>query len=162
MTQETGKKVMNMELVSTYVCKAYDIGVHSNMFGGSMVSLVDDAAACYACQICDTPKMVTIKIDELIFKNPVKVGDILKTYATVTEFGRTSVSLYIEVRRHSVHTGEQEIVLITSIKFVRIDSNGKPIPILDHVKSRYAERVAKYGKGLLSTEELLFEKNGKV
>lgn len=162
MIRETGNKILNMELISTYVCKASDIGVHSNMFGGSMVSLVDDAAACYACQVCDTPKMVTIKISELIFKNPVKVGDILKTYGTVTEFGRTSVTLYIEVRRHSVHTGEQEVVLTTSIKFVRIDSNGKPIPILDHVKTRYAERVAKYGKGLLSTEELYEEKNGKA
>ncbi len=150
-----------MELVSTQVCKASEIGVHNNMFGGTMVSLVDDAAACYACQICDTPKMVTIKIDELVFKNPVKVGDILKTYATVREFGRSSVSLYVEVRRHSVHTGEQEVVLHTNIKFVRIDGNGKPIPIVEHVKSRYAERVAKYGKGLLSTEELEIERSGK-
>jgi acyl-CoA thioesterase YciA len=161
MTQELGK-VSNMELVSTYVCKASDIGVHANMFGGTMVSLVDDAAACYACQVCDSPKMVTIKIDELVFKNPVKVGDILKTYATVKEFGRTSVSLYIEVRRHSVHTGEQEIVLFTHIKFVRIDGRGKPIPIVEHVKSRYAERVQKYGKGLLSTEELELERKAKV
>lgn len=161
MTQELGNKVPNMELVSTYVCKASDIGVHANMFGGTMVSLVDDAAACYACQICDSPKMVTIKIDELVFKNPVKVGDILKTYATVKEFGKTSLSLYIEVRRHSVHTGQQEVVLHTNIKFVRIDGNGKPIPILEHVKTRYAERVVKYGKGLLSAEELEREKIAK-
>lgn len=162
MTHEHGK---NMELVSTYVCKASDIGVHANMFGGAMVSLVDDAAACYACQVCDTPRMVTIKIDELVFKNAVKVGEILKTYATVVEFGRTSVTLYVEVRRHSVHTGEQEVVLHTQIKFVRIDGGGKAIPIFEHIKVRYAERLSKYGKGLLSTEELHVEKpksNGKA
>lgn len=147
----------SMELVSTHVCKGFEIGVHNNMFGGTMVSLVDDAAACYACQVCDSPKMVTIKIDELVFKHPVKVGDILKTYARVIEFGRTSVSLYLEVRKHSVHTGEQEVVLHTNIKFVRIDGSGKAIPILEHVKTRYNERIKKYGKGLLSTEELANE-----
>lgn len=143
-----------MELVSTHVCKGSEIGVHNNMFGGTMVSLVDDSAACYACQICDTPKMVTIKIDQLVFKHPVKVGDILKTYANVIEFGRTSITLYLEVRRHSVHTNQQEVVLHTNIKFVRIDGGGKPIPILEHVKTRYNNRIKKYGKGLLSTEEL--------
>jgi acyl-CoA thioesterase YciA len=154
MTPEIG----NMELVSTYICKASDIGVHSNMFGGTMVSIVDDAAASYAAQICDSPRMVTIKIDELVFKNPVKVGNILKSYARVKEFGRTSVTLYIEVRRHSVHTGEQEVVLHTNIKFVRIDSEGKPIPILEHVKKRYTDRIAKYGKGLLNGDERELEK----
>jgi acyl-CoA thioesterase YciA len=154
MTQESGNKPLNMELVSTYVCKGSDIGVHSNMFGGTMVSLVDDAAACYACQICDTARMVTLKIDSLLFKNPVKVGDILKTYATVVEFGRTSLTLYIEVRRHSVHSGKQEVVLTTSIKFVRIDAHGKSLPILNHVKERYAKRIEQFGKGLLKNEEM--------
>ena len=113
----------------------------------------------YAAQVCDSPRMVTIKIDELVFKNPVKVGNILKTYATVKEFGRTSITLYVEVRRHSVHTGQQEVVLHTNIKFVRIDGEGKPIPILNYVKTRYNERLEKYGKGLLSFEELEKQKN---
>ena len=62
-----------MELITTYICKKGDIGVHDNMFGGILVSLIDDASAAYAAQICDTPRVVTIKIDELIFKKPVKV-----------------------------------------------------------------------------------------
>ena len=65
-----------MELITTYICKASDIGVHSNMFGGTMLALIDQSSGAYASQICDTPRMVTIKIDELVFKNPVKVGNI--------------------------------------------------------------------------------------
>ncbi len=57
-----------MELVTTYICKTSDIGVHSNMFGGTILGLVDQSSGAYASQICDTPKMVTIKIDELVFK----------------------------------------------------------------------------------------------
>ena len=66
-----------MELITTYICKKGDIGVHDNMFGGLLLGLIDDAAASYASQICDTQKIVRLKIDELVFKRPVKVGSIL-------------------------------------------------------------------------------------
>ena len=110
-----------MELISTYICKTGDIGVHSNMFGGHIMPLIDDAAASYASQICDTPRMVTIKIDSLVFEKPVKVNNIIKVYGEVKEFGTTSVTLYIEMRKHNVYTGKQEVVTHTHIKFVRID-----------------------------------------
>ena len=143
-----------MELITTYICKKGDIGVHDNMFGGTLVSLIDDASAAYAAQICDTPMVVTIKIDELVFKKAVKVNALLKIYGKVLEFGNTSVLLYIEVRKHNVRTGDQEIVTHTNIKFVRIDEDGTPIPISPHVKERYKERLTKYGRGLVSKKTI--------
>ena len=62
-----------MELVTTKICMALDLGVHGNLFGGSMMSFLDEAAAAYSCQICDTPRMVTKKIEEVVFECPVKV-----------------------------------------------------------------------------------------
>ena len=143
-----------MELITTYICKKGDIGVHDNMFGGTMMSLIDDAGASYAAQICDTPRIVTIKIDELVFKRPVKVGNLIKIYGKVIEFGRTSVSLYIEVRKHNVYTGEQDVVTHTNIKFVKIDDDGHSVPIQDYVKNRYSDRLKKFGRGLLSSDEI--------
>jgi acyl-CoA thioesterase YciA len=143
-----------MELITTYICKKSDIGVHDNMFGGTMMSLIDDAGASYAAQICDTPRIVTIKIDELVFKRPVKVGNLIKIYGKVIEFGRTSVSLYIEVRKHNVYTGEQDVVTHTNIKFVKIDDDGNSVPIQDYVKNRYSDRLKKFGRGLLSSDEI--------
>lgn len=142
-----------MELITTYICKTSDLGVHGNMFGGTLVSIIDDAGASYACQICDTPRMVTIKIDEFIFKKPVRVGNLIKVYGEVREFGTTSVTLYLEVRRHNVYTGDQDVVTQTNIKFVRIDEEGNAIPISERVKLRYSERIKQYGKGLLSNSE---------
>jgi acyl-CoA thioesterase YciA len=139
-----------MELISTYICKTGDIGVHSNMFGGHIMSLIDDAAAAYACQICDTLRVVTIKIDELIFKKPIKAGNIVKVYGEVKEFGNTSVTLYVEVRKHNVYTGKQEVVTHTNIKFVRIDDEGNSLAISERVKGRYYERIKTIGKGLLT------------
>jgi acyl-CoA thioesterase YciA len=142
-----------MELITTYICKQGDIGVHNNMFGGTILSIIDDASASYAAQICDTQRIVTVKIDELVFTKPVKVGNILKVYGRVVEFGTTSISIYIEVRKHNVYTGMQETVTYTKIKFVRIDDEGNPLPIHEFVKTRYFDRLAKFNKGLLSLEE---------
>ena len=142
-----------MELVTTYICKSSDNGVHDNIFGGTILGLIDQSAGAYAAQICDTPRMVTIKIDELLFKNSVKVGNIIKFYATVKEFGTSSVTLYMEVRKHNVYTGHQDVVVSTNIKFVRIDEEGRAIPISERVKTRYYNRMEQYGKGLLNPEE---------
>jgi acyl-CoA thioesterase YciA len=129
-----------MELITTYICKKSDIGVHDNMFGGTVLGLIDQSAGAYASQICDTPRMVTVKIDGLTFENPVKVGNIIKVYCNVIEFGNTSLSIYVEVRKHNVYTGKQDVVIKTNIKFVRIDEEGRPIPISDRVKLRYNKK----------------------
>jgi acyl-CoA thioesterase YciA len=128
------------------------------MFGGTILGLIDQSAGAYASQICDSPRVVTLKIDELLFKNPVKQGNIIKIYAEVKEFGNTSLTLYIEVRKHNVYTGLQEVVVHTNVKFVRIDDEGNPIPIHEGIKSRYKQRVEAFGKGLLSIEEKKKEK----
>jgi len=147
-----------MELISTYICKKGDIGVHDNMFGGTILSIIDDASASYASQTCDTQRVVTLKIDELIFEKPVKVGNILKVYGEVKEFGTTSVTLYIEVRKHNVYTGLQTVVTHTNIKFVRIDDEGTPLAISERVKERYAERMKEYGRALLTPEGMITKK----
>ena len=68
------------KLISTHPIKKSDLGFHGNLFGGTMMSYLDESAAAYACQLCDTPRMVTVKIEEVVFKLPVKVGNILKIY----------------------------------------------------------------------------------
>jgi len=147
-----------MELLSTFICKNSELGVHGNMFGGKMLSFIDESAAAYVAQLCDTPRMVTIKIEELLFKSPVRLGNLLKIYGNVLKFGKSSLTLYVEVRKHNVHTGLQDVVTHTNITFVKIDEDGTPIPISDRVKIRYNERLKTYGKGLLTPEELEIEK----
>jgi acyl-CoA thioesterase YciA len=147
-----------MELVSTNICMSYQIGVHGNMFGGHMLSLLDEAAAAYSCQICDSAKMVTMKIEEVVFQSPVKVGNLIKIYASVDRFGTTSITINLEARKHNVHTGKQELVCSTKMIFVKLDEEGSSIPISDRVKLRYSERFKLYGRGLLHPEELEKEK----
>jgi len=143
-----------MELITTKICMALDLGVHGNLFGGNMMAFLDEAAAAYSCQLCDTPRMVTKKIEEVVFENPVKVGNILKIYGEVDKIGTTSITVKLEARKHNVYTGQQKLVCSTKMVFVRIDDEGSPVPISERVKIRYFERKNKFGKGLLTPEEL--------
>jgi acyl-CoA thioesterase YciA len=145
---------MIMELITTKICMTLDIGVNNSLFGGNMLSFLDEAAAAYSCQICDTPRMVTKKIEEVVFENPVKVGNILKIYGEVDKIGNTSITVKLEARKHNVYTGQQKLVCSTKMVFVRIDDEGSPVPISERVKLRYFERKNKFGKGLLTPEEL--------
>jgi acyl-CoA thioesterase YciA len=68
-----------MELVTTYICKTSDNGVHDNIFGGTILGLIDQSAGAYAAQICDTPRMVTIKIDEFYLRTPLRLEILLSS-----------------------------------------------------------------------------------
>ena len=150
-----------MELITTRVCMASQIGVHGNLFGGEMLSVLDESGAVYTCQICDTPRMVTKKIEEVIFQRPVKTGNLIKIYGEVEKIGTTSITINLEARKHNVYTGVQDLVCSTKMVFVRIDDEGAPVPISERVKKRYDDRVKLFGRGLLTPEEMVIERNKK-
>ena len=126
-----------MELLNTHPIKKSDLGFHGNLFGGKLLAWLDASAAAYAMQVCDSPRMVTIKIDECVFKKPAKEGQLLKIYGEVQSIGNTSLTLYMEARSHKVYSGKQNVILSTNIKFVRIDEMGDPVPISERVKLKY-------------------------
>jgi len=128
---------MEMILISTHPIKKADLGFHANLFGGKLLAWIDAAGAAMAMEVADTPRMVTVKIDECVFKRPAKEGQLLKIYGRVSEVGNTSLTLQLEARAHNVYSGQQSVILSTNIKFVRIDENNDPIPISSKVKNKY-------------------------
>lgn len=125
-----------MELISTHPVKKSDLGFHGNLFGGTLLKFIDSAAAGYAMQLCDTPRMVTVAIDKCFFEKPAREGQLIKIYGYPSAIGTTSTTLYMEARAHNVYTGNQIIILRTNIKFVMIDEGGNPIPIGDKGRKR--------------------------
>jgi acyl-CoA thioesterase YciA len=103
-----------------------------------MLAWLDEAGVAFACQICDTPRMVTKKISEVVFHKPVKPGQIIKIYGGVKSIGNRSIVIHLEARRHSVYNGNQKTVLTTDMTFVRIDGDGEAIPISERVKVKHS------------------------
>jgi len=132
-----------MELITTKICMTKDIGANGNLFGGSMLALLDESGAAFASQVIHNPRVVTVKMSEVIFKKPVKVGNLIKIYGGVKEMGTTSVTINLEARSFNVYTKIEQVVCDTEIKFVRIDEEGMPIPISDKVRERYQEILKK-------------------
>ncbi len=119
------------------MCMTKDIGVHGNLFGGIMIAWLDEIAATWACNVCQNPNMVTVKIDELIFEKPVKSGEQVNIYGEIKDIGQSSLTMYIEARNMNFYTHKEEIVCSTFFIFVRIDEKGKAIPIEESIRNRY-------------------------
>jgi len=130
-----------MNLLTKRIVMTKDIGIHGNLFGGTLMSWIDEAAAAYATEYCYTPNMVTVHVGELIFKKPLKAGQHLRIYGEVVKLGSSSVTMNIEARKYNVYSGNETIVCTTTITFVRIDDDGTPTPIGESVVRKHAERI---------------------
>ena len=128
-----------MDYITQHPIKKSDLGFHGNLFGGKLLAWLDAAAAGFAAEFCDTPRMVTKSIDKCIFNKPAKEGQLLKIYGNVEKVGNTSITLLLEARSHNVYNGKQNVILATNITFVRIDEMGEPIPISDRVINKIKE-----------------------
>lgn len=136
-----------MELLNSHPIKKSDLGFHGNLFGGKLLAWIDASAAGYAMQLCDTPRMVTVSIDQCNFERPAREGQLLKIYGWPKEIGNSSINLYMEARAHNVYTGNQAVVLKTHITFVHIDEEGYSIPLSEKVKSRIKNLLVEKTKG---------------
>ena len=128
-----------MELISTKICKTSDIGINNNLFGGTMLSWLDEAGGTMASSVCCTPQMITLKIDEVLFKKPVKVNEHIRIYGQVERIGHTSIALYIEARRFNFEKRDEETVCSTKAILVRIDQTGEPIEIDREIREKYSK-----------------------
>jgi len=126
-----------MELITTKIVLARDIGVHGNLFGGTMLAWLDEAGAAFACQVADSSRLVTKHISEVNFKRPVKTGRIVKIYGKVEHVGNTSVSISLEARRHNPFSGTQKIVCTTKMVFVQIDEEVESLQLSKKVKDKW-------------------------
>ncbi|MCB0823002.1 MAG: acyl-CoA thioesterase [Bacteroidales bacterium] len=123
-----------MELISTKICKTSDIGVNDNLFGGALLSWMDEAGGTFAATKCCTPNMITLKIDEVLFKKPVKVKQHIKIYGKILGVGKSSIKIFVEARTVDFKNKGEIPVCSTEILFVRISDNGAAMPIDENVR----------------------------
>jgi acyl-CoA thioesterase YciA len=123
-----------MELLSTHPVKKSDLGFHGNLFGGKLLSWVDAALAAYAMEKCRSQNMITIALNQCVFRKPAKEKQLVKIYAEMTKIGNTSATFAVEARGFNVFRGDEVVLLATTMTFVRVDEEGIPIPISEQVK----------------------------
>lgn len=117
------------ELVIKVIAMPSDTNPGGDMFGGWIVSQMDLAAWVFARKLTDE-RIVTVAIDNLVFRKPVYVGDCVLCYAWLERTGNTSVSVRVEVEVERHENQKTERVTEGTFTFVSIGADRKPIPFV--------------------------------
>jgi uncharacterized protein (TIGR00369 family) len=99
-----------------------------NVHGGWIMKLVDEAAA-LACMRHAQRKVVTVAIDSMVFRKPIKIGDLIILNAEVTYAGRTSMEAEVQVLAENPITGEQTQTNTAYLVYVALDDEGRPTTV---------------------------------
>ena len=113
-----------------------DTNSSGNIFGGWILSQIDLAGAIAAQEIAPE-QVVTISMEEVIFKRPVFVGDVVSCYAKVLGVGNTSIRVQIEVIALRLsEDGFRERLHVTSAiaTYVNVTKDGQKKPISEEIK----------------------------
>jgi len=114
------------ELVLKVIPMPADCNANGDIFGGWVMAQVDLAGSVSPARYADG-RMATVAVNEFIFKQPVRVGDILSFYSKLTRLGRTSMTVKVEVYAERFRAQGQFVkVTEASLTYVAIDDQGKP------------------------------------
>ena len=96
-----------------------------NVHGGSIMKLADEAAA-LACMRHAQKKVVTVAIDSMTFRQPIRIGDLIILNAEVSYTGRTSMEAEVQVLAENPITGERTHTNTAYLVYVALDDSGRP------------------------------------
>ena len=122
------KKVNESITVMNEIVLPNDTNVFGNLMGGRLMYWMDIAGAMTAVKHCNAPCM-TASVDNISFKNPIKLGNVVKIESRVTRAFNTSMEIYLKVwgednlHQYSYESNEAYFT------FVALDPNNKPRPV---------------------------------
>ena len=96
-----------------------------NVHGGWIMKLVDEAAA-LACMRHAQKKVVTVAIDSMTFRKPIRIGDLIILNAEVSYTGRTSMEAEVHVLAENPLTGDRTHTNTAYLVYVALDNDGRP------------------------------------
>ena len=119
----------DQELVLNVVPMPADVNANGDIFGGWVMAQVDIAGSVLPARVVKG-RMATVAVNEFIFKQPVKVGDILSFFARIVRVGRTSITVKVEVYTERYRSqGDYSKVTEAQLTYVAIDDDGRPRPV---------------------------------
>jgi acyl-CoA thioesterase YciA len=121
------------DLASRVLAMPTDTNPKGDIFGGWIMSLMDMAGKMSATTVA-SGRVVTVAVDRIVFRQPVKVGDVVCCYTERLRTGRSSVTLSIEVWAMRQGQGDRVKVTDAVFTFVAVDDDGRPRPIVAGVE----------------------------
>jgi acyl-CoA hydrolase len=154
-----GRKASDSFTVMNELVLPNDTNVFGNLMGGRLMYWMDIAAAIAAGKHCNSPCM-TASVDNISFKNPIKLGNIVHIEAKVTRAFNTSMEIYLKVwGEDSLHQYRYESNE-AYFTFVALDPNGKPRAVAPIITE--TEEEQKHYDGALRRRQLRLILSGKM
>jgi len=100
--------------------------------GGALLNLLDRVA--YSCASRFSQQYaVTLSVDQVVFRQPIHVGELVTFLASVNYAGRTSMEIGIRVEAEDIRSGARRHTNSCYFTMVAVDAEGKPtrVPALD-------------------------------
>ncbi|MFJ9687368.1 acyl-CoA thioesterase [Streptomyces bacillaris] len=140
-----GKPTAASRTTLSHIMTGNDTNLLGTVHGGVIMKLVDDAAGAVAGRHSGGPA-VTASMDEMVFLEPVRVGDLVHVRAQVNWTGRSSMEVGVRVmaERWNESTPAQQVGSAYLV-FAAVDADGKPrrvppvVPETERDKRRYQE-----------------------
>lgn len=122
------------ELVLKVIPMPADCNQNGDIFGGWVMAQVDLAGAVIPHRLAGG-RIATVAVNEFIFKQPVRVGDILSFFSKVVRIGRTSITVQVEVYAERFRAQGRYIKVTEALlTYVAIDDQGRPRHVPPSVK----------------------------
>lgn len=112
-----------MKYYSRKLVKISDLNGYGTLFGGQLLSWIDEEAAIFAQCQADSHHLVTKAMSEINFVSSAKANDIIEFGCELVKVGNTSITMKLEVRNKST---KKTVITVDSITFVNLDEFGRP------------------------------------
>lgn len=123
-----GKYVNDSRAVKSAFVMPQDTNAHGTMFGGKLMSYIDDLAAISATRHARTG-VVTASTDSVDFLYPINPGSSVCLESFVSWTHRSSMEIFVKVITENLLTGERKIATTSFLTFVAIGEDGKTVAV---------------------------------
>lgn len=122
------RDVAHSRVTMTQLMGPPEANLFGNVFGGVILALVDKIAYVCATRHAGSPT-VTVSFDQVDFRSPIALGEIVTLRASLNTVGRTSAEVGVQVMAESVHGGAPRHTNSCYVTMVAIDEERKPVPV---------------------------------
>jgi uncharacterized protein (TIGR00369 family) len=140
------RKVSASRTTISQLMNPQDANLSGNVHGGHIMKLVDEAGA-LACMRHSRKRVVTVAVDQLTFREPIYIGDLITIVSEVSYVGRSSMEAEVSVYAEDPQSGVRRHTNTAYLVYVALSDRGHPeeVPALETETEEQSQRL-KEGK----------------
>ena len=136
---QSGKPVSASRVTIAQLMQPEHANNLGNVHGGWIMKLVDEAGA-LACMRHAQRRVVTVAVDQMVFRQPIRTTDLVTLTAEVSFVGRTSMEAEVQVTAENPITGECTHTNTAYLVYVALDEKGNPVAVPPLIAENEAQR----------------------